>query len=122
MKKSQMVRIVEFDKEVRFRRYPNRYDFSTQYGISERTVARDVEYLRDRLRAPLEYDSDRKGYYYSKEWILPSVFTLSAMNETDWVDFLIEQIKTLSESGKDFVFRSIGYGSEDNHRRPFVCS
>lgn len=122
MKKSQMVRIVEFDKEVRFRRYPNRIKFSNENGISERTVARDVEYLRDRLRAPLEYDPDRKGYYYSKEWILPSVFTLSAMNETDWVDFLIEQIKTLSESGKDLVFRSIGYGSEDNHRRPFVCS
>lgn len=121
MKKSQMVRIVEFDKEVRFRLYPNRFDFSMRNGISDRTVARDVEYLRDRLRAPLEYDSDRKGYYYSKEWVLPSVFTLSAMNEMDWVDFLIEQIKTLSESGKDMVFRSIGYGSEDNKSIPSVC-
>ena len=49
MKKSQMARIVTFDKTVRMGEYPSRSSFSVDYGVSERTLALDIEYLRDRL-------------------------------------------------------------------------
>ncbi len=39
--------------------------------LSTATISRDIEYLRTRFRAPIEYDAIRKGYYY------PSDFTLS---------------------------------------------
>ena len=38
--------------------------------LSTATISRDVEYLRDRFNAPIEYDSFRKGYYYSHEFEL----------------------------------------------------
>jgi proteasome accessory factor B len=66
MKKSQMARVVEFDKLVNSKGYPNVHRFSVDYEVSGRTIARDIEYLRDTLGAPLEYDLARNGYYYSE--------------------------------------------------------
>jgi hypothetical protein len=100
-----MARIVTFDKTVRMGEYPSRSSFSVDYGVSERTLARDIEYLRDRLEAPLEYDLNRRGYYYSKPWGLPSVITISAKNE-DPITSLIEQLKVLSDLERDFVIKS----------------
>lgn len=93
MKKSQMARIVNFDKMVRNGEHPNRLSFSNNYMISERTVARDIEYLRDRLEAPLEFNRERKGYYYSRPWILPTPVVLSAMQE-DRINSLIQQLNS----------------------------
>ena len=106
MKKSQMARIVEFDRQLRQGRYPNRSNFGVDYGVSARTVARDVEYLRDRLEAPLEYDADRRGYYYSKPWNLPAVVVGSGLRE-DWLASLIEQLKTLKAAERDYVISSV---------------
>jgi len=35
---------------------PTRTDFMAEYGVSRRTVARDLDFLRDEERAPLAYD------------------------------------------------------------------
>ena len=35
-------------------------------GYNRKTVLRDVEYLRDTLKAPVEYDPHLKSYYYTK--------------------------------------------------------
>ena len=37
-------------------------------GIS--TITRDIEFLRDRFNAPIEYDFFHKGYYYTEEFEL----------------------------------------------------
>lgn len=108
MKKSQMARIVNFDKMVRNGEYPNRLCFSTDYMISDRTVARDIEYLRDRLEAPLEFSRERNGYYYSQPWNLPTPVVLSVMQE-DLINALIQQLKLLSDSDRDLVLKSAGY-------------
>jgi hypothetical protein len=107
MKKTSIVRIVEFDKLVRGGKYPNRNNFSVDYEVSDRTVARDIEYLRDMLGAPLEYNRDRNGYYYSEPWNLPAVVTLSSTRE-DRINLLIEELKGMNCSEREFVFRTIG--------------
>ena len=35
-------------------------------GISTRTIQRDIQYMRDFYNAPIEYDPQRKTYYYSE--------------------------------------------------------
>lgn len=107
MKKTSIVRIVEFDRLVRGGKYPNRNNFSVDYEVSDRTVARDIEYLRDMLGAPLEFDRDRNGYYYSEPWNLPTIVTLSSTKE-DRLNSLIEELKGMNCSERDYVFRSIG--------------
>jgi proteasome accessory factor B len=42
--------------------------------VAQKTIQRDIEYLRDGLGAPIEYDRDRKGYYYTDTtWFLPAL-------------------------------------------------
>lgn len=54
-----------FDREVRRGRYPNARTLAERFELSPRTAARAVEFLRERLRAPLVYDPSRKGYRYA---------------------------------------------------------
>lgn len=42
--------------------------------MSARTILRDIEYMRDELGAPLEYDSAKRGYYYTEpQFQLPAL-------------------------------------------------
>ncbi len=53
---------------------PSSTDFIREFGVSRRTVARDLDFLRDEERAPLEYDGARHGYCLTDEtWALPPV-------------------------------------------------
>jgi DeoR/GlpR family transcriptional regulator of sugar metabolism len=40
---------------------PNGTDFIKEFGVSRRTVARDLDFLRDEERAPREYDAARRA-------------------------------------------------------------
>jgi len=55
---------------------PNCTDFTAELGVSRRTVARDLDFLRDEERAPLEYDDARHGFRLTDEtYALPPVST-----------------------------------------------
>lgn len=43
-----------------------RADFLEVLGVSRATFKRDLEYLRDRLHAPIEWDPERRGYRYAR--------------------------------------------------------
>lgn len=53
---------------------PNSTDFMAEFGVSRRTVARDLDFLRDEERAPLAYDDVRHGFRLTDEtYTLPPV-------------------------------------------------
>ena len=53
---------------------PNSRDFMGDFGVSRRTVARDLDFLRDEERTPLEYDEARHGFRLTDEtFSLPPV-------------------------------------------------
>jgi hypothetical protein len=55
-------------------RPPNCTDFTAEFGVSRRTVARDLDFLRDEERAPLAYDDARHGFRLTDEtYTLPPV-------------------------------------------------
>lgn len=58
-------RFVWFDNEARKERYPNASKLAEQFELSVKSAQRAIDHFRDRLLAPLEYESSRKGYYYS---------------------------------------------------------
>jgi predicted DNA-binding transcriptional regulator YafY len=43
-------------------RLPNRSDFRRELEASPRTLARDLDFLRDEERAPIAYEPARHGY------------------------------------------------------------
>ena len=49
-------------------------DFMKEFEVSRRTVARDLDFLRDEERAPLAYDDARHGFHLTDEtYTLPPV-------------------------------------------------
>lgn len=58
-------RFLWFHGRVKARAYPNACRLADQFEISCRTAQRDIEFMRDRLRAPLQYSFERKGYAYT---------------------------------------------------------
>lgn len=72
--KSQYARLIELDRKIRGGGYPNCLTFAEEWGVSQKTVQRDIDFLRDQCRAPIAYDRDRKGFFLEdKSWWLPSV-------------------------------------------------
>jgi len=106
MKKSQMLRIVEFDSLVRAGKTPNAVRFSVDYEVSARTVMRDIEYIRDQLGAPLVYDRKKRGFYYSEAWQMPSVINISTQKENS-VFCLLKQIKSLNKNELKIVLNEL---------------
>ena len=74
-------RIQWFHKKTVEGAYPNAHRLSEHSGISISQAKRDVRYLRDTLGAPLEYSSERRGFYYTSEYSLP-VFQTTANDES----------------------------------------
>jgi predicted DNA-binding transcriptional regulator YafY len=65
-------RIARIDQAIRAGRWPNASTLARELEVSARTVQRDIEFLRDRLQAPLEFDAVRNGYRYtSPDYRLP---------------------------------------------------
>jgi predicted DNA-binding transcriptional regulator YafY len=58
-------RIAALDRALRAGRYPNAVGLARELEVSHRTVQRDIDFLRDRLGAPLAYDGRRHGYRYT---------------------------------------------------------
>ncbi|MBB5224913.1 helix-turn-helix transcriptional regulator [Treponema ruminis] len=51
--------------------YPNTHQLAYDNEVSVPTISRDIEFLRDRFEAPIEYDAAHRGYYYSKNFDMP---------------------------------------------------
>ena len=68
----RMVQMVREGAETGY--LPNSSDFMKEFEVSRRTVARDLDFLRDEERAPLAYDDARHGFRLTDEtYTLPSV-------------------------------------------------
>ncbi|MHB8843721.1 MAG: helix-turn-helix transcriptional regulator [Nitrospirota bacterium] len=68
-------RFLWFHVRVKARAYPNASRLADRFEISCRTAQRDIEFMRDRLRAPLAYSHERKGYTYTdRSFELPGLW------------------------------------------------
>jgi predicted DNA-binding transcriptional regulator YafY len=65
---------MELDRLIRMEKHPNCLTFSADWGVSQKTVQRDIDFLRDQMGAPVEYDKKHKGFAYSNDtWMLPAM-------------------------------------------------
>ncbi len=63
--KTQLVRLMEMDRQLRAGKYPNCDRLARRFELSRKTMLRDIEWLRDRQKAPIAYDYTKRGYYYT---------------------------------------------------------
>lgn len=94
--KIRSLRILQIDDEIRSGTYPNVPKLMKKFEASRSTIMRDLEFLRDRYEAPLEYDYDRKGYYYSD-----STFFIKSVMLNEGELFTVTTILPLLEQYKN---------------------
>jgi len=74
--KNALPRIYMIDQKIASGTYPNSEELAEEYKVSVSTISRDIEFMRDFLYAPIEYDALNRGYYYSeKTYRVPGTFT-----------------------------------------------
>lgn len=67
-------RILQIDEMLRGGNYVSMDEFVFKFGVTQRTVERDFERLRDEMDAPLEYDKKLNKYHYSDStYSIPNV-------------------------------------------------
>lgn len=65
-------RLQTIHHEIKERRFPNASSLAQELSVSSKTVQRDLDYLRDELEAPIEFDRGENGYSYSRaDYVLP---------------------------------------------------
>jgi proteasome accessory factor B len=47
--------------------FPNASTLAREIEVATKTIHRDIEFMRDRLGLPLEFDSRQNGYHYTEE-------------------------------------------------------
>ena len=76
MPKTALPRIYRIDKKIASGCNPNSDDLARMCETSISTISRDIEFMRDQLFAPIEYDPLKRGFYYTeKTFRLPAGFT-----------------------------------------------
>src|SRR5215831_16537660 len=59
-------RMLRIHQEVQGQTFPNSAFLSQKLEISAKTVHRDVEFMRDRLNLPIEWNGSKHGYCYTR--------------------------------------------------------
>ncbi|NQT91799.1 MAG: WYL domain-containing protein [Lentisphaerae bacterium] len=66
--------LILIDRAIRDDQSPSSKTIARELEVSDRTVRRNVEFMRHVLSAPIAYDPSRKGYHYTdRNWSLPGL-------------------------------------------------
>ncbi|HZR17104.1 MAG TPA: WYL domain-containing protein [Verrucomicrobiae bacterium] len=60
-------RMLRIHQVIQAGRFPTATDLAAELEVSTKSVHRDLEFMRDRLELPLEFDRARFGYHYTEE-------------------------------------------------------
>ena len=59
-------RMLQIHQAIQGGNYPNATTLAREMEVSTKSIHRDLEFMRDRLEMPLEYDAARCGYHYTQ--------------------------------------------------------
>ena len=115
--KVQRYRLLQIDEEIRNGRFPNATTLAKKIEVSSRTIQRDIEYMRDMYNAPIEFDAQKNGYYYTESSFYIKSVPLSEgeLFSVALFDQLLEQYRnTPLENDLRSVFKKIEMSLPNN--------
>lgn len=59
-------RMLRLHERIKAASFPNCRKLAVEFEVSPKTIQRDVDFMRDRLGLPIEYDQLRFGFYYTE--------------------------------------------------------
>lgn len=84
--RQQLERIMKIDAQIRAGSYPNAERIADELEVSKRVIYQDRNFMVNRLHAPIEFDREHGGWYYTNPtWVLPSMF----VNEGELMAFFL---------------------------------
>lgn len=71
---NRLERIIHIDQQIRSGAYPNAARLAARFEVSERTIYADRDFMINRLGAPIDFDAEAGGWYYTDAtWVLPAI-------------------------------------------------
>lgn len=58
-------RMMHIHEELKNERHPNCSSLARYFEVSTKTVQRDIDFMRDRMSLPIDYDEAERGFYYT---------------------------------------------------------
>jgi predicted DNA-binding transcriptional regulator YafY len=108
--KVRINRILMLDEAIRSGSFPTVSKLARKAEVTNRTIERDIEYLRDMYQAPVEYDRHKRGYYYSEPnfFIKSVIMTEGELFSIALFDRVLEQYRsTPVETSLRRIFKKI---------------
>src|SRR3954466_10399841 len=60
-------RMLRIHQSIQSGKFPNASTLARELEVSTKSIHRDIEFMRDRLDLPIEYDGSKFGYRYTEE-------------------------------------------------------
>lgn len=93
-------RMMFIHEELRRNTFPNCTRLKQQLEVKAgRTILRDIDFMRDRMRLPIAYDETRHGYYYTRP---VDHFPGIALSESELFSILVAQKAVANYQGTPF--------------------
>lgn len=86
--KPPLARMLRIHELLIARKFPNSDTLALDLEVSTKTVRRDVEFMRDQLQLPVDYDPIERGFFYSKH---VKSFPTVLISEGELVALLVAQ-------------------------------
>ena len=61
-----LARMLQIHQALQSGSYPNATTLASQLEVSTKSIHRDLEFMRDRLELPIQYDDKRFGFFYTE--------------------------------------------------------
>jgi proteasome accessory factor B len=112
-----MERMMRIHRKIEDREYPNCTKMSADFEVSVRTLKRDIEFMKDSLEMPIEFDVPRNGYYFRTP---QPHFPRVPLTEKEIVGFFVAQRTIAQYQGTslqpvlDGAFRKMTAQLDDN--------
>lgn len=94
-----MERMMKIHQTLQARKYPNATTLARDMEVSTKSIQRDLDFMRDRMNLPVEYDSSRRGYYYNGE---VSAFPTLQITEGELIAMLVAEKALQQYRGTNF--------------------
>ena len=62
-------RMLRIHQAINSGKLPNATTLAAELEVSTKSIQRDIEFMRDRLELPIEYEVARHGYRYDPSWL-----------------------------------------------------
>ena len=65
-RQTPLERMLRIHQAISARQFPSSAKLAKFLGVSSTTIRRDIDFMRDRLALPIQYDAARYGFWYSE--------------------------------------------------------